>query len=293
LTVIGTMTLRKSIPCIFLPLVCLLFAELSLPGGVIRRFFGTPSDDTGVHVVEERVGSDTHLFVTTDNCLDITFTLEARLQNIAPSLALPLTVETNGHRRVEIVRLRTIDSAKPAHYSYTYRWLYGGRGGQPDGTVYLLPFRAGETHKLFQGYGGTFSHQPGSPNHYAHDWDLPQNSIVLAARGGLVVGVRQDSDAHGVIKRFENSGNYVIIRHADGTYGEYLHLRHLGSLVKIGDTVIAGQEIALSGNTGLSSRPHLHFAVFRVSAANTRETLPVKFRTSDGLEQLLEEGRTY
>ena len=85
----------------------------------------------------------------------------------------------------------------------------------------------------------------------------------------------------------------MVIRHGDGTYGEYLHLRQKGALVKLGDPVQAGQAIALSGNTGLSSRPRLHFAVLRISARNGRETLPVKFRTSDGTVQTLEEGKIY
>ncbi len=287
------MTLRKSLPYVLLPLASLVFAEFSVPGGLVRRFFGTASDDPGVRVVEEREGNLTHIFVTTTNCLDVTITLEAQLQNMSALPVLPVTVETQGRRRVELVTLQTLNPTQPSGYPYTYRWRYGGRGGHPDGTAYLLPFEARAHHKLFQGYKGTFSHQAGSANEYAHDWDLAENSIVQAARDGMVVGVRQDSNSAGVADRFSNSSNYVIIRHGDGTYGEYLHLKQNGALVKLGDTVHAGQAIALSGNTGHSSRPHLHFAVFRVIDGNTRETLPVKFQTRDGKVQTLEQGKIY
>ncbi len=287
------MTLRKSLPLVLLPIACLLFAEFSVPGGLVRRFFGTANDDPGVRVVEERQGDLIHLFVTTTNCLDVTITLAAQLQNMSASPLLPVTVETQGHSRVEIVTLQTVNPAQPADHPYTYSWRYGGRGGHPDGTAYLLPFEASARHKLFQAYGGSFSHQVASPNEYAHDWDLAENSIVQAARDGVVVGVRQDSNSHGVSERFSHSSNYVIIRHDDHTYGEYLHLKQNGALVKLGDAVRAGQAIALSGNTGLSSRPHLHFAVFRVIDGNTRETLPVKFKTKDGEAQTLEQGKIY
>ncbi len=288
-----TMTLRKILPVLLLPIACLLFAESSVPGGLARRFFGTPNDDPGVRVVEERQGNLTRLFVTTTNCLDVTLTLTAELKNMNASPPLPVTVETQGRSRVEIVTLQTVNPAQPSSHHYTYSWRYGGRGGRPDGTAYLLPFEAGARHKLFQGYGGSFSHQVGSPNEYAHDWDLAENSIVQAARAGVVVGVRQDSNAGGVAESFSHSANYVIIRHGDGTYGEYLHLKQNGALVKLGDTVQAGQAIARSGNTGHSSRPHLHFAVFRVIDGNTRETLPVKFKTKDGKVQTLDQGKIY
>lgn len=115
----------------------------------------------------------------------------------------------------------------------------------------------------------------------------------MRRRDGMVVGLRQDSNSGGVATRFSQSANHVIIRHHDGTYAEYLHLKQNGAHVNLGDTVQAGQAIALSGNTGYTSRPHLHFAVFRAVDGNTRETLPVKFKTKDGTVQTLEAGKTY
>jgi murein DD-endopeptidase MepM/ murein hydrolase activator NlpD len=49
--------------------------------------------------------------------------------------------------------------------------------------------------------------------------------------------------------------------HADGTFGVYFHMAQNGVLVSVGEKVVRGQPIALVGNTGSSSAPHLHFEV--------------------------------
>ncbi|GAA2091890.1 M23 family metallopeptidase [Streptomyces albiaxialis] len=52
-------------------------------------------------------------------------------------------------------------------------------------------------------------------------------------------------------------GNNIVIKHEDGTYTQYGHLNSIG--VSVGQSVTAGQQIGLSGSTGNSSGPHLHF----------------------------------
>src|SRR5258708_31582232 len=54
-------------------------------------------------------------------------------------------------------------------------------------------------------------------------------------------------------------GNYLVIKHDDGTFGVYWHMEHNGVLVSVGQKIAQGEEIALSGNTGNSSAPHVHF----------------------------------
>jgi len=68
----------------------------------------------------------------------------------------------------------------------------------------------------------------------------------------------------------------VRILHDDGTIAVYAHLNRNSIRVRPGERVRAGQYIADSGNTGLSSGPHLHFAVQR-NAGMRIEALPVEF----------------
>jgi len=74
---------------------------------------------------------------------------------------------------------------------------------------------------------------------------------VRAAGGGRVVAVGTDPDY----------GMYVLLRHPDGYETMYGHASRL--LVGEGEQVEAGQVIALTGNSGRSTAPHLHFEIRR------------------------------
>jgi murein DD-endopeptidase MepM/ murein hydrolase activator NlpD len=88
-------------------------------------------------------------------------------------------------------------------------------------------------------------------SHPGIDIAVPIGSLVRAAGGGVVATAGTDPDY----------GLFVLLRHPDGYETMYGHASRL--LVREGDSVPAGQVIALSGNTGRSTAPHLHFEVRR------------------------------
>ena len=140
---------------------------------------------------------------------------------------------------------------------------------------YVLPYPAGDGYSIIQSY----CHDDGShENQLAYDFAMPVGSVVVAARGGVVVEVKED------VPDDENSRhfNYVMIRHEDGTVGFYAHLQHLGAGVAEGDEVNQGDEIAHSGATGRTAGPVLHFGVYFSWPPVEGRDEPISFSNADG-----------
>ncbi|MBL3806047.1 MULTISPECIES: M23 family metallopeptidase [Streptomyces] len=90
--------------------------------------------------------------------------------------------------------------------------------------------------------------------HSGQDYAVSVGTDVHAAHSGTVVKTGGNGAGDGPAY-----GNAVVVKHADKTYTQYAHLSQIN--VSPGQTVKEGQKIALSGNTGNSSGPHLHFEV--------------------------------
>lgn len=136
----------------------------------------------------------------------------------------------------------------------------------------IVPFAG--SFKVTQGWEGGFTHQ-GPRNRYAIDVSMPVGTPVLAARAGRVVDMRMSSTEGGNSPRFRPRANYIKIEHDDGTLTVYVHLKGNSQRVQVGDAVKQGEVIALSGNTGYTTGPHLHFALL----TNTREGVrSIKFK---------------
>jgi len=167
-----------------------------------------------------------------------------------------------------------------------YNLVYSFAEGDPatanhdDAHLYLFPFEHGTKHRVTQGHDGQFSHF--GENRYALDFDLEEGTAVYAAREGIVVRVKEDSNVGGPSQRYAAYGNAIMIAHDDGSFGNYVHLQFGGAEVEVGDRVVEGQLIGYSGNTGVSSGPHLHFDVRLPQYDGTMQSIPVRFAGVDG-----------
>lgn len=96
--------------------------------------------------------------------------------------------------------------------------------------------------------------------HNGIDFGTRVGTPILAAASGVVIGTG-DTD---VACNGTSYGKWVLIRHNNGLSTLYAHLSVIS--VSKGDQVTSRQRIALSGNTGYSTGPHLHFTVFASDA---------------------------
>lgn len=96
--------------------------------------------------------------------------------------------------------------------------------------------------------------------HNGLDFGIKTGTPIYAASSGTVLGTGDtDTACNGV-----SYGKWVLIKHANGLSTLYAHLSVIQ--VKAGDVLSSRQQLALSGNTGYSTGPHLHFTVYASEA---------------------------
>lgn len=125
--------------------------------------------------------------------------------------------------------------------------------------IYIKPISGG---RLSSNFGRRSAPTKGaSTYHKGVDWATPTGTAVVASSGGVVAKAGWGS----------GYGYVVYINHPDGRQTRYGHLSKV--LVSAGQTVSQGQKIALSGNTGVSTGPHLHFEIL----INGSQVNPLKY----------------
>jgi murein DD-endopeptidase MepM/ murein hydrolase activator NlpD len=121
------------------------------------------------------------------------------------------------------------------------------RRGTKVPPTFIYPVKGG---RLTSGFGKRKAPTAGaSTYHKGQDWAVPRNTPVYASSGGKVIKAGWGS----------GYGYCVYIDHGNGMVTRYAHLNKV--LVKAGQRVSQGERIGLSGNTGISSGPHLHFEI--------------------------------
>lgn len=139
-----------------------------------------------------------------------------------------------------------------------------------DGRLSDQAWTAPGTGPITDGFGLRPDRPAGAgPFHYAIDIGTGCNAWIVAAAAGTVSA----SGPYGGL------GNRVVIDHGDGITTTYGHIADGGLAVSPGQVVAAGEAIALSGSTGVSTGCHLHFEV----ALDGVRTDPLPFLAARGV----------
>jgi hypothetical protein len=213
--------------------------------------------------------------------VEVEFLLE-QWRNVSTSVPLPvrLTVPALGERQV--VTLWPTHQGTPWSYRFKYRYVLGNPAAVHKPTKpYRAPFARGQSYLISQGFNGTYRHHT-PDSQYAIDIIMPEGTPIHAARGGVVMDVQRDFNTVGTDReKYSHRANVIRILHDDGTTGVYAHLKFESNRVSPGMVVSEGHVIAESGNTGFSSRPHLHFVIHK-SAGMQMTSVPFQFADQDG-----------
>ncbi|MEM7772387.1 MAG: M23 family metallopeptidase [Cyanobacteria bacterium P01_E01_bin.6] len=138
----------------------------------------------------------------------------------------------------------------------------------------------------------------GIDGHAGYDWSTPEGTPLLSVADGVIHTAGKSESFFCPPLNQETAGLEVYIEHSapngDRFASEYIHLSRID--VVAGQSVKAGQVIGLSGNTGCSTGPHLHFGVYRISRSQewtivdpygwTAASLDPWSRDADGAESL-------
>ena len=152
--------------------------------------------------------------------------------------------------------------------------LQKGRIKDDTSFVYGLPYEQGKAYCMIQGYFSPFTHKERA----ALDFKMKRGTKICAARGGVVVRLKEDGDRGGLKRKYRAYGNYVIVRYTNDQLPQstrdlltskgfaggaiFVMYAHLDKrLVQQGAILTPGQQIGTCGNTGNSEAPHLHLEI--------------------------------
>ena len=193
--------------------------------------------------------------------------------HVRSSPALPASAILPARSSLQVATLTT-DPIHGDDFELLLDALPGDPAAKPQDYDYRLPFEYALV-RVDQGPGGSFSHND-PQNLHAVDFALVEGTPIVAVREGVVMQVESDFDKAGLNReKYGGRANFIRIVHPDGSMAVYAHLQPEGVQVRTGQRVRKGQRIGLSGNTGFSTAPHLHF-VLQVNAGMRLKSIPFR-----------------
>lgn len=167
----------------------------------------------------------------------------------AAAVAAQAETQAKAAAQVKAAKAQAAKAAKAAQVKAAAKKAAAKPAAAKKAKGWVKPVASYALSASFNQGGAMWAHK-----HSGQDFAVPTGTPVKAAGAGTVVKAGPNGGGDGPAY-----GNAIVVKHANGTYSQYAHLSKIK--VHIGQKVGAGQQIALSGNTGNSSGPHLHFEI--------------------------------
>ncbi|MCX5415497.1 M23 family metallopeptidase [Streptomyces sp. NBC_00059] len=180
-----------------------------------------------------------------------------------PSKATPSKASASAEKAAEKPAEKT---AAPAAEKTATTASSDSGASESTGSGYAAPVENPNVTTQYRASGASWS----SGYHTGSDFQAASGTSVRSIGPGTVVSAGWSG----------SYGNEVVIQHSDGMYSQYAHLSSLE--VSAGQTVTGGQQIGLSGSTGNSTGPHLHFEV-RTGPSYGSDVDPIAYLRSHGV----------
>ena len=184
-----------------------------------------------------------------------------QLFNLECNVDLPYKTEVV-YGRNRLFTLETIDPSKSSTFKYSYKYVKGCVNPKIDNSfTYLLPIAAGkETEPFSLTYFQINEQYPEPKDYYAVGFKTNIGDTIFAARRGIVSAIRDTANLKFSDYSYSSVDNYIEIFHKDCSFGMYKVFKK--SLVSLGQTVEAGDPIAIAGGDKYISGPHFRFWVY-------------------------------
>ena len=203
------------------------------------------------------------------------------VENISSDQSFPLFAVSRPNSDTTLATIRAANPGRSFRFSTQNRFHPGNfRASHDSGALYRLPFEDDRSFVIGQAPGGPMTTHNTPDSEQAIDFTMPENTLIVAARKGVVISAEGANQFGGQDKTMLSMANHIRILHADDSIATYAHLAPRGVLVGVGQRVEAGTVIGYSGSTGYSSGPHLHFAVhqlLRKSDGFGNISVPIRF----------------
>ncbi|MBK7953987.1 MAG: M23 family metallopeptidase [Candidatus Accumulibacter sp.] len=260
----------RSLPILWLLLAC----TLSAIAGAREAY--------PLSITAERRGSGHQVLARNAGPAPVSVRLTlASVENVDSVQALPVVAVVPPYSELLLLQIRPLTPGRSHRFATQSTYKIGNISALPDPrAIYRLPYENGRSFVVSQAAGGPITTHHADDSRYAIDFRMPENTPIVAARGGVVIATESSHRRGGQDPALLSMANYVSILHVDDTVATYAHLAPGGVRVRVGERVLAGTPIGYSGATGYTSGPHLHFVVQRLVRADegfASVSLPLRF----------------